>query len=151
MSRQAQGARRILTDIRNRRHLEAYALFLIALAVAVLNLLGITSDRVANSILLAGIAFVIYRIIGPSSQSSVTLDSVLLDRNDYQSFSSFAQGASDLSIYAPIAVNSIPRWAGDITENLLARGGRARIVVLDPTSPGMVPWPIMLLWLVATH
>jgi hypothetical protein len=54
-----RGARRVADDIRERRHLEAYSLFLVTLAVTVVGLIGGLPDRVADPVVLAGIAFLI--------------------------------------------------------------------------------------------
>jgi hypothetical protein len=129
------GLRRAISDIRDRRHLEAYALFVLALFITILNLVDIASSRVVNSVILACLAFLIYRLIGASSQPRPSVDAVLFDRSGYEPFIDFISGAKELCMFAPIGINSIPRYGGDIQRLILARGGRARIIVMDPSSP----------------
>lgn len=125
--------RQLWEDIRNRRHLEAYSLFVIAIALTVLNIVGIVSARSVNSFILASLAFLIYASTRTSGKPDTSVDAVLLDRERFIPFGEFIKGASEVCIYAPLANNSIPRFAGDIRDKVLSRGGRVRVVVMDPS------------------
>jgi hypothetical protein len=130
--------RQFWEDIRNRRHLEAYALFVVALALTVLNITGIVSTRAVNSFILASLAFLIYASTRTSPKPEASPDAILLDRERFTPFGEFIADASEVCIYAPLANNSIPRFAGDIRDRVLTRGGRVRVVVLDPSHVGAI-------------
>jgi hypothetical protein len=54
-----RGLRRVLQDIRERRHLEAYALFLVTVALTVVGLVGDLPNRLVEPVVLAALAFLI--------------------------------------------------------------------------------------------
>lgn len=132
-----RGARRVANDIRERRHLEAYSLFLVTLAVTVVGVIGDLPDRLTEPVLLAGLAFLILWTTGPRAGepgAGVSLDTVLHDRDAYGSFSELLDGATELWMYAPTGVNVLLRHTADIRRWMERRGTSARVVVLDPDS-----------------
>jgi hypothetical protein len=135
-----RGARRVADDIRERRHLEAYSLFLVTLAFTIVGLAGDLPDRVTDPVVLAGLAFLIFWTTGTSTggrAGPVTLDTVLLDRDAFGSFSELLEGATELWMYAPSGVNVLLRHTADIRRWLQRHGTSARVVVLDPDSASL--------------
>ncbi len=132
-----RGARRVANDLRERRHLEAYSLFLVTLGVTVVSVVGGLPDRLAEPVVLAGLAFLILWTTGPRASeqgAGVSLDTVLRDRDAYGSFSELLDGATELWMYAPTGVNVLLRHTADIRRWMERRGTSARVVVLDPDS-----------------
>lgn len=132
-----RGTRRVANDIRERRHLEAYSLFLVTLAVTVVGVIGDLPDRLAEPMLLAGLAFLILWTTSPRAAepgAGASLDTVLRDRDAYGSFSELLDGATELWMYAPTGVNVLLRHTADIRRWMERRGTSARVVVLDPDS-----------------
>lgn len=137
MGRFRRGARRVAHDIRERRHLEAYSLFLVTLAVTVVGVIGDLPNRVVDPVLLAGLAFLILWTTGQragESGAGGSLDTVLLDREAFGSFSELLDDATELWMYAPTGVNVLLRHTADIRRWMERRGTSARVVVLDPDS-----------------
>jgi len=130
--------RRILEDIRNRRHLEAYSAFVVALALALISAFGDLPEDLFNSAILGALAFLIFWTTGvPTERPRAMLDSVLHNREGLGSFQELLAEAHELWIYAPTGVNLLPRHSADIKRLLLEQGGTARVVVQDPSSPMM--------------
>jgi hypothetical protein len=128
--------RRIVEDIRNRRHLEAYSAFLVVLVLALVNAFGELSDDLIDGAILGALAFLIFWTTGvPTERPRAVLDSVLHDRESLGSFHELLANAHELWIYAPTGVNLLPRHSADIKRLLLEQGGTARVVVQDPSSP----------------
>jgi hypothetical protein len=135
MNGAAHGLRQVLGDIRNRRHLEAYCLFLIVLVLTIVNLFGELPNQVVYSAILASLALLIYSSVQASSQPWPSIDAFLLNRERMQPLPELLAGATEFWMYAPTAINTIPRFAGDIKTDILESGGRVKIVVMDPASP----------------
>lgn len=132
-----RGARRVANDIRERRHLEAYSLFVVTLAVTVVGVIGGLPDRLAQAVVLAGLAFLILWTTSPRAAepgAGVSLDTVLRDRDAYGSFSELLDGTTELWMYAPTGVNVLLRHTADIRRWMERRGTSARVVMLDPDS-----------------
>jgi hypothetical protein len=132
-----RGARRVANDIRERRHLEAYSLFVVTLAVTVVGVIGGLPDRLAEAVVLAGLAFLILWTTSPRAAepgAGVSLDTVLRDRDAYGSFSELLDGTTELWMYAPTGVNVLLRHTADIRRWMERRGTSARVVMLDPDS-----------------
>jgi hypothetical protein len=55
-----RGFRRVLHDLRERRHIEAYALFLVTVTPTVVGLVADLPDRVVQPVILAALAFLIF-------------------------------------------------------------------------------------------
>ncbi len=131
-----RGLRRVADDIRERRHLEAYSLFLLTLALTVVSVVGL-SARFVNAMVLAGLAFLILWTTGARAgegAGGVSLDTVLRNRDSYGSFSDLLAGATELWMYAPTGLNVFLRHSADIRRWMERRGTSARVVILDPDS-----------------
>jgi hypothetical protein len=129
--------RRVGGDLRSARHLEAYSVSVVAVALTVFNLLGSPSPRLTESVVLACLAFLVLWTTGARGEGApASLDTVLRNRESFGSFSELLDGASELWMYAPTGVNVLLRHAADI-KRWVAEGGRARIVVQDPAVAGV--------------
>lgn len=126
---------RILSDIGRGRHLEAYAIFMLGLALTVLGLLGEVEPKVLLSTLLLAVSFLVFRATLEPSSRRLALDTVLRNRESLGSFSQLLAEAGEFWLYAPTGVNVIVH-AADIKRYVLDRGGRVRVVVQDPDSSG---------------
>jgi hypothetical protein len=132
-----QTLRRVGGDLRSARHLEAYSVSVVAVALTVLNLLGSPSPRLTESVVLACLAFLVLWTTGArGGEAPASLDTVLRNRESFGSFADLLDGASELWMYAPTGVNVLLRHAADI-KRWAAKGGRARIVVQDPAVAGV--------------
>jgi hypothetical protein len=121
-------SRRTLEDLRRGRHREAYALFLIGVALAVLGLAGVADVPVLLSAILLALTFLVFHTATESSGQRLELDEVLRSREDYGPFSSLLQGTHDLRIYGPTAVNVLVNSA-DIRKYVLKTGGIVKVIV----------------------
>jgi hypothetical protein len=126
-------ARRRLDDIRHGRHWEAYALFLIGVALAVLGLTGVADISVLLSTILLALSFLVFHTAVDASDSRPGLDQVLRDRQAFGTFSHLLPGVRDLRIYGPTAVNVLVNSA-DIRRFVLQCGGTVRVIVQDDES-----------------
>jgi hypothetical protein len=132
-----QTLRRVGGDLRAGRHLEAYGASAFAIALTVFNLLGSSSPRLTDSVVLACLAFLVLWTTGArGGEAAASLDTVLRNRESFGNFADLLDGASELWMYAPTGVNVLLRHAADIGR-WAARGGRARIVVQDPAVAGV--------------
>lgn len=126
---------RIWSGIGGGRHLEAYAIFVLGLALTALGLLGAAESNVLLSALLLATTFLVFRATVEPSSRQVALDTVLQNRESLGSLSQLLARAAEVWLYAPTGVNVIVH-AADIRRHVLDRGGRIRVVVQDPDSPG---------------
>jgi hypothetical protein len=126
-------AKQTLDDILHGRHREAYALFLIGVALAVLGLVGVAKTPVLLSTILLALSFLVFHTAVDASGQRPALDQVLHDRQAFGAFSQLLPGVQDLWIYGPTAVNVLVNSA-DLRRFVLQRGGSVRIIVQDDES-----------------
>lgn len=136
MARVKDVSKRTLTDIRQGRHREAYALFLIGVVVAVLGLAGVAAASVLLSTILLVLSFLVFHTAVEASDQKPALDQVLLNRQAFGAFSQMLPGVRDLRIYGPTAVNVLVNSA-DIRKFVLQQGGVVRVVVHDDDPAGL--------------
>ena len=127
---------RTLEDVRHGRHREAYALFLIGVALAVLGLVGVATVSVLLSTILLALSFLVFHTAAEASDRRPALDQVLRSRQDFGAFSKLLPGARDLRIYGPTAVNVLVN-AADIRRFVLEPGGTVQIIVQDDEPAGL--------------
>jgi len=132
-----RSVRRVASDLRSGRHIEGYAIGLVAIGLTVFNLVE-PSSKVVNSMMLACLAFLVLWTTGEGREggagdAQAGLHTVLRDRDSFGTFDQLLDGTTELCMYAPTGVNVLLRHASDI-KRWVAAGGRARIVVQDPTS-----------------
>jgi hypothetical protein len=127
---------RTLEDVRHGRHREAYALFLIGVALAVLGLVGVATVSVLLSAILLALSFLVFHTAAEASERRPALDQVLRSRQDFEAFSKLLPGVRDLRIYGPTAVNVLVNSA-DIRRLVLEHGGTVRVIVQDGESTGL--------------
>ncbi len=122
--------KRTLGDVRKGQHWEAYALFLVGLALTALGLAGIASVSILLGAILLALSFLVFHTAAEVSDRRPTLDRVLCGREDFGAFSKLLPGARDLRIYGPTAVNVLVHSA-DIKRYILSSGGSVRVIVED--------------------
>lgn len=130
--------RRIVSDIRQLRNVDLYAISFATIVIAVLSLFGdVLPLNLRWAAALVGISALLFRLTLPESSAS-SADDYLMDRSGYDlvPFANRIKEATDLRILAPSAVNLLsPQNWGVIRSTILDKtGGRVRIVVLDPSS-----------------
>jgi hypothetical protein len=125
--------RRAFEDVRNGRHREAYALFLIGVILTALGLTGLVGQQVLLSAILLAVSFVIFHTAAAAENQQPALDQVLHSREDFGAFSKLLPGVRDLKIYGPTAVHVLVNSA-DIRRFILDRGGKVQVIVQD-SSP----------------
>lgn len=126
-------ARRVLIDIRTGRHLEAYSLFSIGVVLTVLGLVGIIGSRILLSTIILALSFLVLHTEVDAPRKAPSLDTILVTRESFGSFSKLLPGVRDLRIYGPTAVNVLVS-SGDIRRFILDTGGTVRVIVQDPLS-----------------
>jgi hypothetical protein len=132
--------RRIGRDLLRRRHLDAYVVAAVALALALLTLLGGGSDDLRWSVALAALGILVYRVTLPERTGDV--DAVLQSRAAFaeRTLASRFDGARTLWVYGPSAVYVLGGTVGgSLRRTILARpDGDVWIAVLDPTATDLV-------------
>lgn len=126
--------RRLAEDLREARHLEAYAISTLAAALTIFTIVGSPSAQLFNAVTLACLAFLVFSTTRQRAAGQAGgIAEVLRDRDSYATFEQLLDGATELWLYAPSGVNVLRRHGGDI-KRWLAAGGRARFVVHDPAA-----------------
>lgn len=130
--------RSVWNDVKNRRNIEAYVATAVAVVFATLGIIGdVVPDDMKWSALFAGLGLLIFRIAVPV-RPSASIESLLSDRATFSTtpFSSLVDGARQVWIFAPSAVNVLNAANCDLLRrSVLNRGdGDLRVVVLDPSS-----------------
>lgn len=132
--------RRIGGDLLRRRHLDAYVVAAVALALALLTLLGGGSDDVRWSVALAALGILVYRVTLPERTGDV--DAILQSRAAFAdtTLSSRFREARTLWVFGPSAVYVLGGSTGSVLrKTILARpDGVARVAVLDPEATDLV-------------
>src|SRR5260370_2566761 len=121
---------RIMDDVRHGRQREAFALFLVGVALVILGLAGVASDTVLRSAILLALSFLVLDTASAASGDRPALDEVLRVRENFGAFSKLLPGVRDLRIYGPTAVNVLVHSA-DIRRFVLSAGGTVRVIVQD--------------------
>src|SRR6266540_4266187 len=121
-----QTVRRVGGDLRSARHLEAYSVSVVAVALTVLNLLGSPSPRLTESVVLACLAFLVLWTTGArGGEAPASLDTVLRNRESFGSFDDLLDGAS-------LATLSKLASSGGVDVRLLPLNPGFSMVVVDP-------------------
>jgi hypothetical protein len=134
--------RAVWSDVKNRRHLDAYVATVIAIAFATLGVIGdIVPESLKWSALFAGMAIVIFRVTLPA-RPRTTVEDLLGDRSDFEltPFSALIENARQVWIFAPSGINVLSAENCDaIRRKVLARAdGDVKVVVLNPANSGAV-------------
>ena len=129
--------RRVGRDLKNRHNVEAYAVASIAVVFAILSVIGdLLPDDLRWAALFAGLALLVYRLTLP--EGGAPADELLRDRTSFDDrpFTALLDGAREVWIFAPSAVNLLdPRTCDALRTKILAKAyGVVRIVVLDPNQ-----------------
>lgn len=139
-------ARRIMGDLRERRHIESYLVAAAAFVIAVLSLLdGVVpadaKDELRWTVVLAGVGILVFGMTLPGPDAPTSLDAHLHDRSrfDEEPLSKRLSTAREVCIYAPSAVNILSTHYDLLRRTILARpDGSLRVVVLDPDNENAV-------------
>lgn len=124
---------RVGADLVNGRNIEAYAVAVVALALAIIGVVDdVLPDSVKFAAILAALALLVFKTTAPEERA-VDLDAVLQDRQSYGPFREFIAGAHEVWIYGPSLINVL-RNEGDIKREVLDKGGRLRVLLQDPES-----------------
>jgi hypothetical protein len=130
-------------DIRHGHYREAYALFLIGVALVALGLAGIADIKILLSAILLAITFLVFHTARETSHHKLSLDEVLQTRDSFEVFSKTLRGVKDLRVYGPTAVNILTS-AGDIRRFILNAGGSARIIIQSDRSETLAQTAVQL-------
>jgi hypothetical protein len=132
--------RRIGRDVLRRRHLDAYVVAAVALALALLTLLGGGNDDVRWSVALAALGILVYRVTLPEPVGDA--DAILRSRAAFAdtTLSSRFRQARTLWVFGPSAVHLLSGSTGtDLRQTILAQpDGSVKVAVLDPAAPAVV-------------
>lgn len=133
-----RGWRQVGSDLKNRRHVDAYSIAFVTFVLAVLSLVpDIVPDELRWAALLAGVGILVWRITIPKSQVS-TLDDLLENRFafDRAPLSERLKNVTEVCIFAPSAVNFLSAHNCELlrTEVLSKPNGIVRVVILNPAN-----------------
>jgi hypothetical protein len=134
--------RRIGSDLKNRRHVDAYSIAFVTFALAVLSLVpDIVPDQLRWAALLAGVGILVWKITMPEPLAG-TLEDLLDNRFafDRKPLSERLKNATEVCIFAPSAVNILSAHNCELlrTGVLNKPDGIVRVVVLDPANESAV-------------
>src|SRR5690242_9473896 len=126
---------RIISDIRNRRFVDAYSAAFVAFTLAVISLIGdVVPDQLRWAALLAGVGILVLRVTTP--EPAATIDMILMDRFkfDEHPLQDRIRNAKEVCIFAPSGVNILSAHNCELLRKgvLSKSGGIVRVVVLDP-------------------
>lgn len=141
-----KAARRIMGDLRERRHIESYVVAAAAFVFAGLSVLddvlpGEVKDDVRWAVVLAGVGILVFGMTLPGPDAPTSLDAHLHDRSrfDEEPLSKRLSNAREVCVYAPSAVNVLSMHYDSLRRTVLARpDGSLRVVVLDPHNENAV-------------
>jgi hypothetical protein len=127
---------RFISDIRNRRHIDAYVLAAFLAFFAVLTTFPeLVPENLERAAILAALGLLVYNITVPEQQET-DFDTLLNDRTNFPPFTETIKGATQLWIYAASAVNILTVDTIEaIRQGILEKAdGEFRIVVQDPAE-----------------
>jgi hypothetical protein len=136
-------SRRTVQDVRNGRHREAYALFVVGVALVGLGLAGVAGAQVLLSSILLALSFLVFHTAAGASEQRPALEQVLRSREDYGPLSRLLPGVRDLRVYGPTAVNILVHSA-DLKRFVLSRGGVVRVIVQDDSPQAVAMTALQL-------
>jgi hypothetical protein len=123
-------SRRTADDIIHGRHREAYALFLVGVALVALGFADVLSVKALLSAVLLALSFLVFHTSAEAPDPKPSLDQVLSDRDSFGSFNRMLPGVRDLRVYGPTAL-AVMMNAADIRRFVLTPGGSVRVIVQD--------------------
>jgi hypothetical protein len=136
------GWRRVVEDLKSRRHIDAYSVATVSFLLAVLSLVpDIIPDPVRWAALLAGVGLLVWRVTLPA-ESRATFDELLSDRFAFDAtpFADRLKNASEVWIFAPSGVNLLSAHNCELLrkEILSKPDGTLRVVVLNGRNQAAV-------------
>jgi hypothetical protein len=138
----SSGWRRVGRDLKNRRHVDAYSIAFVTLALAVLSLVpDIVPNQVRWAALLAGVGILVLRITIPDSAPG-SVDQLLSDRFafDGHPVADRLKGAAEVWVFAPSAVNFLSAHNCELLRTCVLNksDGIVRVVVLNSADDAAV-------------
>jgi|ERR1022692_168635 hypothetical protein len=121
---------RTIEDIYHGRHREAYALFMVGVALVALGFADVLSIKDLMSAMLLALSFLVFHTSVEAPDPKPSLDQVLTNRDSFGSFNKLLPGVRDLRVYGPTAL-AVVMNAADIRRFVLTPGGSARVIVQD--------------------
>lgn len=134
---------RVVDDIRHGRHIEAYAFFLLGIALVALGLTDRVGTRAMAQFTVGALALLVFRTAVPPERPPASPDEVLRRREDLGPLHRLLDNARDLRVYGPTAINVLA-GAEDLRRRILQRGGTVRFVLLDPTPEAVARTAVQL-------
>lgn len=132
-----RGAKRILRDLLDFRHIEAYGAMGVGIALIVIDIIGDVSDDQKLTVIIAALVILLFRSTAPSVQKT-GLDDVLANREKFGAFRDFLDGGRTLWVCAPSAA-TIMRDPAVIREKILAHKKSEFVMLLqDPEEPAVI-------------
>ncbi|WP_248962413.1 hypothetical protein [Sphaerisporangium perillae] len=127
--------RKVLADMKARRHIEAYVVTLVVGSFAVVSVIDdIVPMSLKWAALLSGVGLLVYRLTLPEERDQGA--EFLHDRSAFDSvpISVAFANARDVRVFAPSAVNLLSAHTCEIlrTSVLSRKGGSVRVIILDP-------------------
>ncbi len=122
--------RRIAGDLTTFRHIEAYVVVGVGIALIAIDVLGEVPINVQLTVIIAALVVLVFRTTAPDVKHE-DIHELLRNRNQFVPFREFIKGAKTLSIYAPSAIN-ILRDAAPIKDEILEKGGKVTILLQNP-------------------
>lgn len=133
MNRITTTVSRVWADILAGRHLESYVVTAIGVVLIALDVIGDVDAGLKLTVIIAALILLVFKTTTPD-QTSVDIDSVLHDRDDFGPFRETVRGRRRVWIYGPSSVNALRE---DIEREVLDKGGEVRIIVQDPDSAAL--------------
>ena len=134
--------RRIITDLKNREHIDAYSIAFVAFALAIMALIpDIIPDALKWAAVLAGVGVLVLQITVPDTRAG-SVDEFLEDRFsfDKKPFAERLEDASEIWIFAPTGVNLLSAHNCELIRGkvLSKPGGVLRVAILNPAKTQMI-------------
>ena len=138
----ASGWRRVGRDLRDRRFIDVYSVAILAFVLALVSLVGVISDQLRWSVVLAALGLLVLRITIPETTPEASLDDLLRDRFAFDAvpLADRLRDAREMWIFAPSGVNLLTAHNCELLRAgpLSRSGGIVRVVVLDPSRDAAV-------------
>jgi hypothetical protein len=132
MTTVTRSARRVLSDLRSLRNLDAYVVAAIGVVLIALDVIGTVDLDAYLSVMTAALVVLLFRTTVPP-KVEVDLDNVLHDRQSFVPLREFIRGGREVWVYGPSAVNVLSD-SPDLKREVLDRGGSLRVLLQDPKA-----------------
>jgi len=135
LERIRRGGRQVAENLRAGQFIEAYSVFVVGLALAILSVLDVGDDRWLFAGILVGVSFLVFRTTVAGARAEVAVQ--LANRRMFKPLVDILADVDELWVYGPTA-NSILVNVADIRQHVLERAGRVRFIVQDPANASAI-------------